>query len=318
MNRIVVSLSASWMILALASTAFGQTSVEKNKESVVRRQGTVSSAAPNATVPQRPAQQRQQYTRLQQQIDELKAAHQDLIAQLRALHEVAVKEKAKETAAQIEVLVAKRQDAFQSTLRQLEQQQQQLQRPGRTRTPRAGNVGQETQNRQAPDFELDSFDGRNFRLSNLKDRIVVLEWINLDCPFSKYHHETVNTMANLAEKYRNKEVVWLAINSTPNTTPEANREFAQKYKLPYPILDDRSGLVGKQYGARNTPHMFVIDKTGAIAYEGAIDNAPVDKQKPEAGTVNYVDKAISELLAGKKVSTPATPPYGCVIKYGGQ
>jgi len=191
-----------------------------------------------------------------------------------------------------------------------------LQRAGRARTPRTG-VGPQPQSKQAPDFSLDSFDGRNFRLSSFKGRIVVIEWINPDCPFSKYHHETTNTMVDLAQKYRDKEVVWLAINSTHNTTPEANRAFAEKHKLPYPILDDRSGLVGKQFGARNTPHMFVIDKTGAIAYEGAIDNAPLGKLEPGAGSVNYVDKAISELLASKKVSTPTTPPYGCTVKYGG-
>jgi peroxiredoxin len=303
MNRIVISFSASWMILSLASMAFGQTSVQKQRD-------------PGATVRQ-PAEQRQQYVRLQQQIDELKTAHKDLTAQLEAVHKLAIKEKAKETAGQIEALISKRQDAFQNTLRQLEQQQLQLQRTGRTRTPRTGGIGQQTQNKQAPDFVLDSFDGRSVRLSSYKDRIVVLEWINLDCPFSRYHYETTRTMADLAEKYRSKEVVWLAINSTNNTTVEANRDFAQKHKLPYPILDDRAGLVGKQYGARNTPHMFVIDKTGAIAYEGAIDNAPLGKSEPGAGTVNYVDKAISELLANKKVSTPATPPYGCTVKYGG-
>jgi peroxiredoxin len=317
MNRIVVSLGASWMILMLASTSFAQTSVEKQGKSLGRRQTAVAPADSNTPV-QRPVLQRQQYARLQQQIDDLKAAHQDLIDQLQALRKVAVKEKAKKTTSEIDALIGKRQEAFQSSLLKLEQQQQQLQRPGRTRTPRTGNVGQQSQSRQAPDFVLDSFDGRNVRLSSFKGRIVVLEWINLDCPFSKYHHETVNTMVNLAEKYKGKEVVWLAINSTPNTTPEANRDFAQKHKLPYPILDDRSGLVGKQYGARNTPQMFVIDKDGAIAYEGAIDNAPTNAKEPTAGTVNYVDKALSELLAGKKVSTSATPPYGCAIKYGGK
>jgi peroxiredoxin len=317
MNRIVISFSAAWTILALASTALGQTSVEKQGESLGRRQGAAPSTAPDAAVRQRPAEQRQQYVRLQQQIDELKTAHQDLIAQLQALHKVAAKEKATETAGQIEALISKRQDAFQTSLRQLEQQQQQLQRAGRTRTPRTGAVGQQPQNKQAPDFELDSFDGRTVRLSKYRDRIVVLEWMNGECPFSRYHYETTRTMADLAEKYKSKEVVWLAINSTNNTTPQANRDFAQKHKLPYPILDDRSGLVGKQYGARNTPHMFVIDKTGAIAYEGAIDNAPLGKQEPGAGSINYVDKAISELLEAKKVSTPATPPYGCTVKYGG-
>ncbi|HSW00339.1 MAG TPA: thioredoxin family protein [Sedimentisphaerales bacterium] len=314
MNRIVISMIASWTILALASTTLAQSSAEG--QSPTRRQAAASSTTPDGQV-QRPAVQRQEYARLQQQIDELKAAHQDLVNQLQALHAVATQEKAKETAGQIQTLIGKRQEAFQSTLRQLEQQQQQLQRPARTRPARTEAVGQQTENKQAPDFALDSFDGRNVRLSRYKGRVVVLEWINPDCPFSRYHYETTPTMANLAEKYKNKEVVWLAINSTHNTTPEANRQWAEKHKLPFPILDDRSGLVGKLYGARTTPHMFVIDQTGAIAYEGAIDNAPLGKSEPGAGTVNYVDKAVSELLAGKKVGTPATPPYGCTVKYGG-
>ena len=242
----------------------------------------------------------------------MKTVHQDLIAQLRAVHELAVKEKATETAGQIEAMISKRQQAFQDSMRQLEQQQFQLQRAGR------GGGPAQARGKQAPQFELDSFDGRTIRLSDYKDQIVVLEWINLECPFSRYHHETVQTMANLAKKYKEKGVVWFAVNSTNHTTVEANREFAQKQKLPYPILDDRSGQVGKQYGARNTPHMFVIGKNGVIVYEGAIDNAPLGKSEPGAGTVNYVDKALTELLAGQAVSTPATPPYGCTVKYAGQ
>ncbi len=307
MKKIAFSFGVLWMTLALASITLGQPPAQEQGERSGLRQ-----VAPEATGRQQTVEQRQKYQELQQQINELKAAHEDLIAQLRALHQLAVKEKATETAGQIETVIVKRQQAFLDALRQLEQQQLQLQRAGRTR-------GQaQSRAKQAPPFELDSFAGRTIRLSDYKGRIVVLEWINPECPFSRYHHETVQTMANLAKKYRDKEVVWFAINSTSHTTVEANREFAQKHKLPYPILDDRTGQVGRQYGARNTPHMFVIDKNGVIVYEGAIDNAPLGKSEPGAGTVNYVDKAISELLAGQNVSTPSTPPYGCTVKYAGQ
>jgi len=317
MNRIAISMIAWGTILALAATTWAQTAAEGPGPSPARRPAAASSTGPQGEAPQPPAVQRQEYARLQQQIDELKAAHQELTTQLQALHKVATQEGAQETAGHIQTLIGKFQDEFQSKLRRLEQQQQQLSRPARTRPARTQAEGQPNPNKQAPDFALDSFDGRNFRLSRYKGRVVVLEWINPDCPFSRYHYETTPTMVNLAEKYKNKEVVWLAINSTHNTTPEANRQWAQKHKLPFPILDDRSGLVGKLYGARTTPHMFVIDQTGAIAYEGAIDNAPLGKTEPGVGMVNYVDKAISELLEGKKVSTPATPPYGCTVKYGG-
>jgi len=319
MKRTVISVSTLWIVLALASLALGQPPAQAGGERPGRRQNPARSVTSDAAGPQQPVEQRQQYLRLQQQIEELKAVHKDLIAQLQAVHKLAVKENATETAGQIQTLIDKRQDTFQKTLRQLEDQQLRLQRAGRSQGQRTGNVGQQqSQGKRAPDFELDSFDGRTVKLSNYKNRIVVLEWVNPECPFSRYHYETAHTMADLAKKYKDQEVVWFAVNSTSHTTLEANRDFAQKHKLPYPVLDDRSGLVGKQYGARNTPHMFVIDKTGVIVYEGAIDNAPLGKSEPGAGSVNYVDKALSELLANQKVTTPVTPPYGCTVKYAGQ
>ncbi|MEN6427777.1 MAG: redoxin domain-containing protein [Phycisphaerales bacterium] len=315
MNRIVVSLGALWTIFALASTGLGQTPArERTERPGVRPAPTVA----DATGMQVPMGLRQQRQKLQQQIEELKGAHRDLVAQLEAVHETAVKEKATETAAQVKTLIAKRQEAFQTSLVKLEQEQAQLQRVGRERPARTGAAGQ-ARGKQAPPFELSSFNNSTtIKLSDYKDRIVVLEWMNPECPFSRYHYETVHTMANLAAKYKDKNVVWLAVNSTNNTTVEANREFAKKHKLPYPILDDRTGQVGRQYGARNTPHMFVIDTNGVIVYAGAIDNAPLGKQEPSAGSVNYVDKALTELLAGQKVSTPTTPPYGCTVKYSAQ
>jgi peroxiredoxin len=120
-------------------------------------------------------------------------------------------------------------------------------------------------------------------------------------------------MVALANKYKDKNVVWLAINSTSHTTPEANNEFAQKHKLPYPILDDRDGKVGRAYGAKTTPHIFIIDAKGHIAYEGAIDNSPMGGVKE--GVINYVDKAIAELTSGKPVSIVESKPYGCSVKY---
>ncbi len=142
---------------------------------------------------------------------------------------------------------------------------------------------------------------------------MVLEWFNFECPFSIYHYETTNTMVGLANKYRNSNVVWLAVNSTSHTTPGANKEFTRKYKLPFPILDDRSGRVGHAYGAKTTPHMYIISPRGNILYEGAIDNSPLGRKKE--GVINYVDKALAELTGGKAVTTSNFPPYGCSVKY---
>jgi peroxiredoxin len=301
MKRTLISALA---ILTLAAAAFGQ---ETSRERGAR------PGRPDTAVARPNLEQQRMAQRLQQQIDELKANHQSLIDELKAIHATATKENATETAKQIEALVSKRQEAFQSTLRDLEQRRARLRRatggraaprePGR---PRA---------RQAPDFTLNSFDGRKVKLSDYKGSIVVLEWFNDECPFVRYHYEQAQTMIGLAKKYKDKNVVWLAVNSTSHTTPQTNRAFAKKHNLPYPILDDRAGKVGRLYGARNTPHMFVIDKDGAIVYDGAIDSAPLGKPPEGVGKVNYVDKAISELLSGQKVSLPNTPPYGCTVKY---
>ena len=121
-------------------------------------------------------------------------------------------------------------------------------------------------------------------------------------------------MADLANQYKDKGIVWLAINSTNHTTPEPNVSFAGKHKLPYSILDDRSGQVGRAYDAKTTPHMIVVNQHGNIVYNGALDNAPMGRLQGEK-SVNYVDQAVSELLAGKDVSTKETRPYGCSVKY---
>lgn len=166
---------------------------------------------------------------------------------------------------------------------------------------------------KATQFTLTNYDGKTISLSDYKGKIVVLEWFNYECPFVKYHYEEANTMVELANKYKAKNVVWLAVNSTKHLTTERNKDFAESHKLDYPILDDRSGKVGRAYGAKTTPHMFIIDAKGNIAYNGAIDNSPLGRNK--TGVINYVDKALAELTADKEVSTPKTKPYGCSVKY---
>jgi len=167
--------------------------------------------------------------------------------------------------------------------------------------------------RKAPEFTLKSFDGKTESLSDYRGKIVVLEWLNYECPFVLRHYGSNPTMIGLANKYKDRNVVWLAINSTSHSTPEANIGFAEKRKLTYPILDDRSGKVGRAYGAKTTPHMYVIDTKGSIAYQGAIDNDERGRKGPNV--INYVDKALAELTAGKDVITRDTMPYGCTVKY---
>jgi peroxiredoxin len=169
---------------------------------------------------------------------------------------------------------------------------------------------------KTPDFTLKNYDGKDYKLSDYKGKIVVLEWFNYECPFSRYNYVKTTADNDLAAKYIDKNVVWLAINSTGHQTAEKNKEFAEQFKVSHPILDDSSGKVGTEYGAKTTPHIFIINEKGDIVYNGAFDNAPIGKTPDNEKYVNYVDKALEELTAGKPVTTVQTKPYGCTVKYG--
>lgn len=169
----------------------------------------------------------------------------------------------------------------------------------------------------APDFTLKDTDGKEVKLSEIgKDKIVVLEWFNFGCPFVKKHHEKFDTMTKLANDYKDKGVVWIAICSSgegkEGAGKEANAKIKKEWKMEYPILLDESGATGKAYGAKTTPHMYVIGKDGKLAYRGAIDN---DRSPGKQGDKNYVKNALEELLAGKKVTEAETTAYGCGVKY---
>ncbi len=175
----------------------------------------------------------------------------------------------------------------------------------------------------APDFTLTDQDGKKVTLSDLiGKKIVVLEWANWDCPFVVPHYKN-KTFADLIDKYtgkdpetdKEKEVVWLTINSTHYAKTEANKAWAKKYDLTHPILSDPTGKAGHLYKATNTPHLYILDKTGHIAYRGAIDNAPLGRLPEGQEYVNYVDAALAELTAGKDVSRAYTKAYGCTVKY---
>lgn len=174
----------------------------------------------------------------------------------------------------------------------------------------------ESEKAVAPDFKLTDFNGKTVQLSVLKGKIVVLEWTNYDCPFVKSHYsEKVHTMRDLAAKYADKNVVWLTINSSHFATAEANKKWATEHKLKQVVLLDADGKVGKLYKAKTTPHMFIVDAEGYIAYQGAIDNSPRGKTPQGQSYVNYVDQALAELSEGKTVTVGKTKPYGCPVKY---
>jgi peroxiredoxin len=166
----------------------------------------------------------------------------------------------------------------------------------------------------APDISLQDQNGKTVNLADLKGKIVVLEWFNEECPYVQRHHAKDKTMSTLSDKYSAKDVVWLAINSTSGKTNDNNKSIAEKWNIKYSVLNDSDGKVGKAYGAKSTPHMFIIDKEGKLAYSGGIDNDP-QGEKTGADKVNYVDKALTEILDGKAVSEPKTKQYGCSVKY---
>lgn len=171
---------------------------------------------------------------------------------------------------------------------------------------------------QAPDFTLTDTAGQTHTLSALlaDGKTVVLEWFNPDCPFIVKHHKTFKTMNETFAAVQDQGVVWLAVNSNAagkqGAGLERNQKAVTEYAMPFPLLMDVDGSVGKAYGARTTPHMFVISAKGTVAYAGAIDD---DRSADTLGRQNYVAAALSELLAGQPVTTPETKPYGCSVKY---
>ncbi len=164
----------------------------------------------------------------------------------------------------------------------------------------------------APDFTLMDTAGSEVSLSDFAGQVVVLEWLNPDCPFVKRHY-SAGTMKGLATRYGGQGVVWLTINSTNYMDAEANAAFKAANELPYSILVDQSGEVGHLYGAMTTPHMYIIDGNGKLVYMGAIDDDP--RGNKEGPATNYVAAALDEVLAGEAVSTAETKPYGCSVKY---
>lgn len=160
----------------------------------------------------------------------------------------------------------------------------------------------------APDFSLKDLHGKTHALKDMKGKIVVLEWSNKDCPIWRAKMDELASACKATAKM--KDVVWLQIDSTYAMKVDDVRSFMDKHEIKRPLLLDQNGKVGHAYDARTTPHMFIIDTHGHIAYDGAIDNKKAGKEH-----VNYVTKALHELLAGKPVTEPKTNPYGCSVKY---
>jgi len=174
--------------------------------------------------------------------------------------------------------------------------------------------------KQAPPIELRDSNGKIVRLDAFKGKFVVLEWVNFQCPFVGKQYGSGN-MQKLQKDYTEKGAVWLSICSSAQgkqghvTGKEANALVEEKGAAPSRFLLDPKGIVGKAYGAKTTPHMFVIDPKGTVVYNGAIDDTPSTDKADIATAKNYVVAALDAAMAGKKVETAVTQPYGCSVKY---
>ena len=171
----------------------------------------------------------------------------------------------------------------------------------------------------APDFSLMSAEGAKHSLSEFKGKYVVLEWVNYDCPFVKKQYGA-GDMQKLQEKYGDKGVVWLSIcSSAPGK--QGNFEGAvltdrikSESSNATAYLIDTDGTVGRMYGAKTTPHMFVVNPEGMLIYSGAIDDKP-STNISDRPSMNYVAQALDAAMAGKEIAVKATSSYGCGVKY---
>ena len=172
----------------------------------------------------------------------------------------------------------------------------------------------------APGFALQGSDGKTHALADFKGKFVVLEWTNPNCPFVHKFYDS-GAMQKLQTEETGKGVVWVRINSsargkTDYQTPEQLASYVKdNHVAATESLIDPDGKVGHMYGARTTPHMFVINPKGDLIYAGGIDNTPSPDPSTIASAKNYVTTALDEAMAGKPVSTPTAPPYGCSVKY---
>ncbi len=172
----------------------------------------------------------------------------------------------------------------------------------------------------APAFTLTDTSGKQHNLADFKGKHVVLEWVNFGCPFVKKHYESGN-MQSTQKKAVDKGVVWLSVCSSTDgkqghmDPADWNEEIVDRKLSSTAVLLDESGAVGKTYGAKTTPHMYIVNPDGILIYKGAIDDKPNTNKDSIAGARNHVLAALDESMAGKPVSTASTTPYGCSVKY---
>lgn len=172
----------------------------------------------------------------------------------------------------------------------------------------------------AIDFLLKDSHGKSHQLSQYKGNVVVLEWVNYDCPFVKKFYRS-QKMQQLQNKYRDLSVVWLSICSSAKgkqgyfSGEQLNKRIKKENAKPNAYLIDSNGKVGRMYQAKTTPHFFIIDKNFKLAYQGAIDSIKSFNSKDIQRADNYISKTLDLLLQNKEIQQAKTTPYGCSVKY---
>ena len=184
----------------------------------------------------------------------------------------------------------------------------------------AASAATATVGQAAPAFSATDASGKTVSLAELKGKTVVLEWVNPECPYVRKHYDSANMQAT-QKAASAKGVVWLSVNSThPSHSdfkkPAEMLAWTQKQgAAPSTTLMDGDGKMGRAYGARTTPHLYVIDAKGSLVYAGAIDDKPSSNPADVKAAKNHVNAALADVLAGKAVAQPVTRAYGCSVKY---
>lgn len=175
----------------------------------------------------------------------------------------------------------------------------------------------------APSFSGTDTHGQTHKLSDYRGKFVVLEWTNKDCPYTKKQYDSGN-MQTLQRQWSSQGVVWLTIlSSAPRhqgymTAADENAWIAKVHADPTAAILDPSGAIGHAYQAKTTPHMFIIDPSGKLIYDGAIDDHATTDPADVPQSKNYVSAALSQAMAGKPVAVTYTRPYGCSVKYANE
>jgi len=169
----------------------------------------------------------------------------------------------------------------------------------------------------APAWTATDITGKEWKSTDFAGKIVVMDWVNPQCPVCKGAHADKRIPNMITELKGMENVVFLAVNSTHNTDAQANKDALTGYGVEYPVLLDTAGTIGKAYGAKTTPHVFVVDDKGILRYNGALDDDKTGNNTKDGKPVtNYAINAVKQIKAGETVTPDSSQPYGCSVKYG--